>query len=304
MESRPMTRRMVAALANPHLDVLGHMTGRMGPAGAATGRSPTFDAEIVFAAARRFDKAIEINSRPERQDPPKRLLRLAVEAGCRFTIDSDAHAPGQLAWLPTGAIEQRRSGVAVEASSTRGRSTSSSPGPPRTAPEQPMRIAGRRWRGSCIIGPYRSIASRPRGDPMSVARGHRAVLHLDRELRGCHPPGHRARQQDPARGSQRLGEGAARQRQPGRRRRVPGQHPGHLRPRRLTDRPARAAPAGITMAAPAPPSSRRRPSGRRRSAARSPRGPRPRRATPAGGPGSRPRRPTPRGHRRGRPSRA
>ncbi len=114
MESRPMTRRMVAALANPHLDVLGHMTGRM-RAGRRNRPESTFDADIVFAAAARFDKAIEINSRPERQDPPKRLIRLALEAGCRFTIDSDAHAPGQLAWLRNGAERAFRSGVAAEA---------------------------------------------------------------------------------------------------------------------------------------------------------------------------------------------
>jgi putative hydrolase len=72
-----------------------------------------FDAELVFAAAKRFDKAIEINSRPERLDPPKRLLRLAVEAGCRVSIDSDAHAPGQLAWLPTGCERAAMCGVPV-----------------------------------------------------------------------------------------------------------------------------------------------------------------------------------------------
>ncbi|MGI8658100.1 MAG: PHP domain-containing protein [Candidatus Limnocylindria bacterium] len=100
-DARPMTVRMVTALADPNLDVLGHCTGRM-----VTGkrkRPPSdFDAEIVFAAAVRFDKAVEINSRPERLDPPKRLLRLAVEAGCRVAIDTDAHAPGQLAWLRNG----------------------------------------------------------------------------------------------------------------------------------------------------------------------------------------------------------
>ena len=100
-EERRMTVRMVTALANPHLDVLGHCTGRM-----RTGRRnrppSTFDADVVFAAAARFDKAIEINSRPERLDPPKRLLRLAVESGCRVAIDTDAHAPGQLAWLRNG----------------------------------------------------------------------------------------------------------------------------------------------------------------------------------------------------------
>ena len=108
-----MTRRMVTALANPHLDVLGHITGRMRTRKRNRPES-TFDAEIVFAAAARFDKAIEVNSRPERQDPPKRLLRLAVESGCRFTIDSDAHAPGQLAWLHLGAERAFRSGVDIE----------------------------------------------------------------------------------------------------------------------------------------------------------------------------------------------
>jgi putative hydrolase len=101
MEGRLMTRRLVSALANPHLDILGHVTGRM-TAGKRRRPPSDFDPEIVFAAAARFDKAIEINSRPERLDPPKRLLRLAVEGGCPVTIDSDAHAPGQLAWLPNG----------------------------------------------------------------------------------------------------------------------------------------------------------------------------------------------------------
>ena len=100
-DERAMTLRMVTALANPHLDILGHCTGRMKTGKRA--RPPSvFDAEIVFAAAARFDKAIEVNSRPERLDPPKRLLRLAIEAGCRVSIDSDAHAPGQLFWLGNG----------------------------------------------------------------------------------------------------------------------------------------------------------------------------------------------------------
>ena len=101
MPERPMTRRMVTALADPNLDVLGHCTGRM-KAGRRNRPPSTFDAEIVFAAAARFDKAIEVNSRPERLDPPKRLLRLAVEAGCRVSIDSDAHTLGQLSWLRNG----------------------------------------------------------------------------------------------------------------------------------------------------------------------------------------------------------
>ncbi len=110
MDEKPMTRRLVTALADPHLDILGHMTGRM-VTGKRRRPPSTLDAEIVFAAAVRFDKAIEVNSRPERLDPPKRILRLAVEAGCRFSIDSDAHAPGQLAWLPFGCDRAAACGV-------------------------------------------------------------------------------------------------------------------------------------------------------------------------------------------------
>ncbi|MFY1689219.1 PHP domain-containing protein [Plantactinospora sp. WMMB782] len=122
-----MTRRMLAAVANPHLDILGHCTGRMvssrppgvtGPGDRghrARTRPPSeFDAEAVFAACAEYDKAVEINSRPERQDPPKRLLRLAVEAGCRFAVDTDAHAPGQLDWQRFGCERAVLCGVPAE----------------------------------------------------------------------------------------------------------------------------------------------------------------------------------------------
>ena len=98
MDAAEMTRRMVRAVVNPHTDILGHPTGRL--LGGGRGRRPesSFDAAVVFAACARSGTAVEVNSRPERQDPPKRLLRLAMEAGCRFAIDTDAHAPGQLDW--------------------------------------------------------------------------------------------------------------------------------------------------------------------------------------------------------------
>ena len=114
MAERLMTRRMVTALADPHLDILGHCTGRMKTRKRNRPES-TFDAEILFAAAARFDKAIEVNSRPERLDPPKRLLRLALEAGCRVAIDSDAHYPGQLGWLPYGCDRAAACGVQADA---------------------------------------------------------------------------------------------------------------------------------------------------------------------------------------------
>jgi putative hydrolase len=112
MEARLMTRRMVAALANPALDILGHCTGRMKTRRRNRPESQ-FDADVVFAAAARFDKAIEVNSRPERLDPPKRLLRLAVEAGCPIAVDTDAHAPGQLAWLSNGCERAFLSGAPI-----------------------------------------------------------------------------------------------------------------------------------------------------------------------------------------------
>jgi putative hydrolase len=132
---------MVTALANPHLDILGHCTGRLlprseqptakegedekadrggrggerGRRGGGRGRPESvFDADAVFAAAVEHDKAIEINSRPERLDPPKRLLRKALEAGCRFSIDTDAHAPGQLDWLRYGCARAVQCAVPVD----------------------------------------------------------------------------------------------------------------------------------------------------------------------------------------------
>ncbi len=109
MPAEHMTPRLVRAIANPHVDVLGHCTGRIV---VGKGRPESeFDAEIVFAACQRFGVAVEVNSRPERLDPPKRLLRLAVEAGCRFSIDTDAHAPGQLDWQPYGCVRAAACGV-------------------------------------------------------------------------------------------------------------------------------------------------------------------------------------------------
>ncbi len=110
MPAADMTRRMVVAVANPRVDVLGHCTGRMVKGNRHRPESE-FDADLVFEACRRFGVAVEINARPERLDPPKRLLRLAVEAGCRFSIDTDAHAPGQLDWQPFGCERAAACGV-------------------------------------------------------------------------------------------------------------------------------------------------------------------------------------------------
>ena len=112
MPAGPMTARMVAAVSNPHVDVLGHCTGRLLGGRGGRGRPESaFDPEQVFAACRDHGVAVEINSRPERRDPPGRLLRLAIDMGCLFTIDSDAHAPGQLDWLGYGCARAENMGI-------------------------------------------------------------------------------------------------------------------------------------------------------------------------------------------------
>jgi putative hydrolase len=102
MDAAAMTPRMIAAVGNPHVDILGHCTGRMV---TGKGRPPSeFDAPAVFAACAASDTAVEINCRPERLDPPRALLRQVVAAGCKVSIDTDAHAPGQLEWQPYGCV--------------------------------------------------------------------------------------------------------------------------------------------------------------------------------------------------------
>jgi len=112
MESAGMTKRMIAAVSNPRSDILGHCTGRLV---TARGRpESTFDADAVFAACAGTGTAVEINCRPERLDPPLRLLEKAVAAGCWFAIDTDAHAPGQLEWQMNGCVRAARCEVPLD----------------------------------------------------------------------------------------------------------------------------------------------------------------------------------------------
>lgn len=112
MNSEQMTQRLRAAIANPNVNVLGHCTGRL-----LTGRQrppSTFDAQAVFDACAYHHVAVEINSRPERLDPPRSLLRTAIDAGCVFAIDSDAHAPGQLDWLDNGCARAQECDIPAD----------------------------------------------------------------------------------------------------------------------------------------------------------------------------------------------
>ncbi len=114
MERSAMTRRMLAAVRNPRTNVLGHCTGRLVTGGRGTRDQSSFAAAAVFAACAEHDVAVEINSRPERCDPPDELIGLALGAGCLFSIDSDAHAPGQLEMKAYGCERAERLGVPVE----------------------------------------------------------------------------------------------------------------------------------------------------------------------------------------------
>ncbi len=109
---RQMTERLVMAVASPHVDILGHCTNRKV---AGRGRAGSdFDEDIVFAACARFETAVEVNCRPERQDPPEEMLANALEWGCKVAIDTDAHAPGQLEWQAYGCDKAARLGVEAD----------------------------------------------------------------------------------------------------------------------------------------------------------------------------------------------
>jgi len=114
MEASEMTDRMLAAVADTHTNVLGHATGRLVEGSRGTRPSSSFDAKAVFAACAANDVAVEINSRPERRDPPGPLIDLALAAGCLFSIDSDAHAPGHLGLLDFGAARAQAHGIPAD----------------------------------------------------------------------------------------------------------------------------------------------------------------------------------------------
>ena len=114
MDSPSMTRRMIAAVRNRHTNILGHCTGRLVEGNRGTRKQSTFDARAVFEACAETGTAVEINSRPERTDPPDDLLTLSIETGCLFAIDTDAHAPGQLDFQAYGCERAQRLGVPLE----------------------------------------------------------------------------------------------------------------------------------------------------------------------------------------------
>jgi putative hydrolase len=111
MDPEPMTKRMITAVRNPFTNVLGHCTGRLVTGNRGIRPESQFDARAVFEACAEEGVAVEINSRPERRDPPTRLLELARDIGCLFSIDTDAHAPGQLDYPLLGCERAEAAGI-------------------------------------------------------------------------------------------------------------------------------------------------------------------------------------------------
>jgi putative hydrolase len=109
-EREAMTARMMRAVSNPHVDVVGHPTGRR--PGSRPGAD--YDFELVFKEAARNGIALELDCDPARMDLSPEMARLALECGCNFTLDADAHMPDELAYVPMGAWMARRAGIPQE----------------------------------------------------------------------------------------------------------------------------------------------------------------------------------------------
>jgi putative hydrolase len=106
-EPAAMTQRMLRAVSNPHVDVIGHPTGRR--PGSREGAS--YDFEAVFKEAARHGIALEIDCDPARMDLSPEMARLAFECGCNFSLDADAHMPAELTYVHMAAWMARRAGI-------------------------------------------------------------------------------------------------------------------------------------------------------------------------------------------------
>jgi putative hydrolase len=106
-EPAAMTERMLRAVSHPHVDVIGHPTGRR--PGSREGAN--YDFEAVFKEAAQHGVALEIDCDPARMDLSPEMARLALELGCSFSLDADAHAPAELAYVPMGMWMARRAGI-------------------------------------------------------------------------------------------------------------------------------------------------------------------------------------------------
>jgi putative hydrolase len=106
-ESSAMTERMMRAVSHPHVDVIGHPTGRR----PGSREGATYDFEGVFKEAAKHGVMLEIDCDPARMDLSPEMARMALELGCSFALDGDAHAPAEFAYVPMGLWMARRAGI-------------------------------------------------------------------------------------------------------------------------------------------------------------------------------------------------
>lgn len=104
------TGRMVTAVRTPGVHILGHPRGRM--YGSRAGVAADWDE--VFGAAVRANVAIEIDGDPMRQDIDHDLAHGALQAGCLFALDSDAHSGSQLSYAETAIAHARLAGIPAD----------------------------------------------------------------------------------------------------------------------------------------------------------------------------------------------
>ncbi len=110
---RSPTERVLAAIDNPHVDCIGHLTGRRLSKPARAAGAP-IDAERVVAAAAASGTALEINSQPDRLDLRDVHARLAGEAGVLVPVTTDAHSVASLEYAELGVAQARRAWLTRE----------------------------------------------------------------------------------------------------------------------------------------------------------------------------------------------
>jgi len=101
------TERYLAALRNPAIQILGHPQGRI----YNFRRGLIADWSRVFDLAAQLDKAVEIDSYPDRQDVSHDLVKLAKKAGCRISLGTDSHGPSQLRFIDFGLAAAITAGI-------------------------------------------------------------------------------------------------------------------------------------------------------------------------------------------------
>jgi DNA polymerase (family 10) len=98
------TARVLRAIENPHVRILGHPTGRM-----LLKREPfALNLDLILRRAAELGVAVEHNSNPARADLNDLNLRLAKQHGCRIVVNTDAHSTEELGMMPYGITQLRR----------------------------------------------------------------------------------------------------------------------------------------------------------------------------------------------------